>query len=138
MGAAAAAVATGAVIAVAVIATAGSAPTLTGAWVDPTGSAFTFAAAGLGIYVAREESPGAPQCAASDDVKVDGGNGRYEGTIDIYRQGGAGNANGCEPRIGIDTITIDIAANGASAYVTIDGTASCTDCAPQTWTRQGT
>ena len=134
--AAAAAVAACAVIAVAVIPSGSSAPTLTGAWVDSSGDTFNFTAAGSGTYIASEVSKDAPQCAVSDDAKVTGSNGHYKGSIDIYSQSGNSGANGCHPRVGVATLTIDIAASGSSANITIAGATNCPGCVPQTWTRR--
>ena len=125
-------------IAVAVIPSGNSAPTLTGAWVDSGGDTFNFTQAGSGTYVASEVSEGAPQCAVSDDAKVSGSNGHYKGSIDIYSKSGTPTAKGCQPQVGVATLTIDIAANGASANITINGASNCPGCVPQTWTRRGT
>ena len=134
--AAAAAVAACAVIAVVVIPSGSSAPTLPGAWVDSSGSTFTFTSAGSDTYVARLVSKDAPQCAVSDDAKVTGSNGHYQGSIDIYSETGNSGPHGCHPQTGVATLGIDIAADGSSAHITINGASDCPGCAPQTWTRR--
>ena len=127
----------GAAIAAAVILTGPSAPTLTGAWVASSGATYTFTAAGPGTYIASEESNGT---LCSDDVTVTGSNRHYTGSAVIYRQTIAPGESGCEAKIGLAAITIDIAANGASVHVTYGGANAdnCRNCAPQNWTRQNT
>jgi len=136
--AATAAVAACAVIAVVVIPSGSSAPTLPGAWVDSSGDVFNFTSAGSGTYVASLVSKDAAQCAVSDDVKVTGSNGHYQGSIDIYSESGNSGPHGCHPQTGVATLTIDIAANGSSANITINGATNCSGCAPQVWTRRAT
>jgi serine/threonine protein kinase len=136
--AAAAAVAACAVIAVVVIPSGSSAPTLPGAWVDSSGDVFNFTSAGSGTYVASLVSKGAPECAVANDAKVTGSSGHYQGSIDIYSQTGSSGPHGCHPQTGVATLAIDIAANGSSAHITINGATDCPGCVPQTWTRRST
>lgn len=134
----AAAIAIGATIAVAATAGGSAGPSLPGTWAGSGGSTFTFASAGTDTYVAAYVPTGAPQCSVSDDARVTGSNGHYNGTIQLHQIGGTPDAQGCEPQNGTAAITINVAANNDSARVDIvnESSISCQDCDLQTWTRK--
>jgi hypothetical protein len=118
----------------AVVVSAGpAAPSIVGAWNDNSGGTFTFTPTGAGAYTVGVVNNGAPQCTNAHDGTITGGNGRYKGTIGVYRPNGATAAGRCEPKIGTVQITIVVAANGASASVDLLG--NCATCKPQTWKR---
>lgn len=111
-----------------------SAPSIAGAW-NYSGSTFTFTSSGPDSYRVSIVTADAPQCARADDGTVTGTDGHYQGSINLYRQSGA-TGGSCEPQIGVAQITIAVAANNASANVSLVGNVSCPTCVPQTWTRQ--
>jgi serine/threonine protein kinase len=110
-----------------------SAPSIVGAWNDNEGSTFTFTSSGPGAYTVSLVSKDAPQCAQADDGTVTGSNGHYQGSINLYQQGG-GTAGACDPKVGVAQIAITLAANSASASVNLIGN-DCPTCKPQIWTR---
>ncbi len=131
----AAAAGVAAIAAVVVVATTGSSvPSIAGSWTQNGTTTFTFTSSGPNAYKVSEVDKSAPQCVASDDGTVTGSNRHYKGSIDLYRTGGSGTGS-CKPKTGVAQIAITIAANGATAAVSLVGN-NCPTCEPQTWTRQ--
>jgi hypothetical protein len=135
-GAAGAVVVVVAIVATIIATTLGSGPSalsVAGAW-NAGGSTFIFTSSGPDSYTVSEVYKNTPQCNATDDGTVTGSNGHYNGTIDLYQQGGS-TTGSCDPKIGVAQIAIAIAANGASAKVSTVGN-DCPTCGAATWTRQ--
>jgi hypothetical protein len=105
---------------------------LTGGWTDPAGTSYDFVATTSSIYTASQNVGEAPRCHRPDDVKVTGKDGRYRGSIKLYSANTS--ETGCEPAIGVGTITINVAANDDTAQVTTSGE-NCVNCSTETWTR---
>jgi hypothetical protein len=131
-------VAAAAIVAVAtglVVATRPGPPTrqLTGTWTDGAGDTYHFAAGASNTYTASQVWGGSLHCYHPNDTTVTGNGGRYKGTIKVYPTP----ESSCQASIGSATITIVVAADGASAQVTTAGS-DCGDCTTRTWNRAGT
>jgi len=131
-------VAAAAIVAVAtvlVVATRPGPPTrqLTGTWTDGAGDTYHFAAGASNTYTASQVWGGSLHCYHANDATVTGNDGRYKGSIKVYPTP----ESSCQPSVGSATITIVVAADGASAQVTTAGS-DCGDCTTRTWNRAGT
>ena len=121
-----------AVVTVLVVATRPGPPTrqLAGSWTDGAGDTYDFAAGASNIYTASQVWGSSLHCYNPNDITVTGNDGRYKGSIKLYPD----HESSCEASIGSGTITIVVAANGASARVTTAGK-DCDDCSTETWNR---
>jgi len=117
---------------VAIVPSAASPLSVAGAW-EAGDTQFSFTSSGPDTYRVSLASP-STQCTAPDDGTVTGGNGKYQGTINLYPTTVAG----CQQKNGTATITISIAADGRTASVNIVANAgsNCPTCGQQTWTRK--
>jgi hypothetical protein len=124
-----------AVATVLVVATRPGPPTrqLAGSWTDGAGDTYDFAAGASNIYTASQVWGGSLHCYHADDITVTGNDDRYKGSIKLY----PAHESSCLASIRSATITIVVAANGASAQVTTAGN-DCGDCTTRTWNRAGT
>ncbi|MGH3226335.1 MAG: serine/threonine-protein kinase, partial [Streptosporangiaceae bacterium] len=111
-----------------------SVPSIAGSWTQNGTTTFTFTSSGPNTYKVSELDKDAPQCAAPDDGTVTGGNRHYKGSVNLYQTSGS-TTGSCEPKTGVAQIAITIAANGATADVSLVGN-DCPTCGAQTWTRQ--
>jgi hypothetical protein len=135
-------VATAVAVAAAVIATAlsstGPNSSIVGAWQDGSDATFTFSSAGSGTYqVSLAFLEGTTHCSIADDGKVTGGDGHFQGTLDLH-SAAALPAGQCPAQDGTAQMTFTIAANGTSAAVGLvaNSEEDCGSCKPQTWTRR--
>jgi hypothetical protein len=105
-------------------------PQLAGTWTDGAGDTYHFAAGASNTYTASQVWGGSLRCYHANDTTVTGNDGHYKGSIKVY----PAQESSCQASIGSATITIVVAANGASARVTTAGS-DCGDCTTRTWTR---
>jgi hypothetical protein len=115
-----------------VVATRPGPPTrqLAGTWTNSAGDTYHFAAGASNTYTASQVMGSSLHCYNANDITVTGNDGRYKGSIKLY----PGRASSCPVSIGSGTITIVVAANGASAQVTTAGN-DCDDCSTEPWNR---
>jgi hypothetical protein len=115
-----------------VVATRPGPPTLqlAGTWTDGAGDTYHFAAGASNTYTASQVWGSSLRCYNADDITVTGNDGRYKGSIKLYRVP----ASSCLASVGSGTITIVVAADGASARITTAGK-DCDDCSTETWKR---
>ena len=109
-----------------------------GTWEYGTNLTFTFAATGSGTYqVSTVFMAGATRCSAADDGTITGGNGHFQGSINLHNLTDIP-AGQCPSNTATARITIGIAASGASPSVNLvaNAASNCSTCKPQTWTRQ--
>lgn len=117
---------------VAIVPSGASALSVAGTWED-AGSQFSFTSSGPGSFRVSLASP-STNCTVADDGTVSGGNGKYQGTINLYPS----SVSGCPHKTATASITISIAADGKTASVNIagDSASRCSNCGQQTWTRK--
>lgn len=128
-------VAVGAIATVIAVTGGSGPPSIAGTWAQNANTTWTFTSSGTDTYTLAEDYKNDARCDAPNDGKVTGSNRHYQGTVDLYPQNG-GSPGKCQPPNGTAQITITLSSNGDTASIGLVGNESCTDCVPQTWTRQ--
>jgi hypothetical protein len=110
--------------------------TLAGRWSDELGTVYEFTATSDNTYTGEVVQNAGNVCTPVA-ITLTGSGSTYQGPETFYK----GSAGACGEKLGIGSIHLFVAADKMSVSVTWGppaGVAGCSNCAPQTFTRQGT